>query len=160
MRTLIPEQIHSCPWRLILTPVRLQIFEAKAIRARSLYYQRAEEIAYEIEESRKYCQFCRLNQLECDFARPCSACVAERVADQCSLLQRRQKRPTLKLEEGQTRPSWLWERTEIEHSDLIDLANPWRQHLALEFLIEHPDAFAVDDSKQRVGHLTDHHRAL
>ena len=134
--------------------------DAKAIRARSLYYQREAEIAREIEESRRYCQSCRLNQLECEFARPCSECVGGNLADQCSLLQRREKSPTLELQEGETRPSWLWEMTEGEHSDLIDLANLWRQHLTqaidlrLRFLIEYPDAFALDDCKQRLGHLT------
>ena len=132
--------------------------QESATRARSLYYQRETAIADEIEASRRYCQHCRLNNLECDCERPCSACVGANIA--CSLLQRREKPPTLELEEGQTRPSWMWEMNKAEHSDLIDLANLWRQHLAqvidlrLQFLIEYPDAFAKDDTSQRVGHLT------
>ena len=81
-------------------------------------------------------------------------------ADECSITKRRPKPATLELEPDQTRPSWLWELTGGEHSDLIDLANDWRQHLAkaidlrLQILINYPGAFLPEDTRQHVGHLT------
>ena len=63
------------------------------------------------------------------------------------------KKGTLELEAGQTRPSWLWELTKGEHSDPIDLANDWRQHLAkaidlrLQFFVKCPGAFPLEDAK-------------
>lgn len=47
----------------------------------------------------------------------------------------------------------------------IDLLDLWRQHsgqaidLRLQFLVEYPDVFAPDDTKQRVGRLTAVNRA-
>lgn len=53
------------------------------------FYKEEEKTAREIEESRKYCQQCRSNRLECGFERPCWACIT--AGGQCSLLQRRRK---------------------------------------------------------------------
>ena len=55
-------------------------------------YMEEEKTAREIEESRKYCQQCRSNGLECDFERKSWACIT--AGGECSLLQRRRKIPT------------------------------------------------------------------
>ena len=63
------------------------------------------------------------------------------------------KKETWQLEVDQTRLSWLWEMTKREHSNRIDLANDWRQHLAqaielrLQFLVKCPGAFPPEDTK-------------
>ena len=83
---------------------RLVAYQDANSNQKCLDTQREAQDTGEIEASRKYCQYCCSYQLECDFERPCSACVAPSIAALCSLLQRRRKPPRLMLEAGHTMP--------------------------------------------------------
>ena len=130
-------------------------FEIGAKIARKNYFELARAIELEIESSRNFCEQCRLQQRECDAKGPCTSCTEEHMEQICT--NKPKHDPERKLKDGKSRPSWMYELTKAEHSELIELAMTWQHEVSrslegrIEFTHNFPDAF--DDLEQRVGHL-------
>ena len=86
--------------------------------------------------------------------KPCSACRERNLGSACTISLIVNHKPPVA---GKERAPWMWELTEAEHSDLIDIVMRWQRYLSetislrLDFLHRYPNAFHSAESRR--GHL-------